>query len=108
MVLINNADVLRQINSDKSMSKELANEIRKADDINIFFLISQIENIPVGFNSSDFLKALKEERNGIVFAPILDNKFYEMNARVKTDTSFDKSMGYYFNNGTYSKLKIIE
>lgn len=108
MVLINNADVIRQINSDKSMSKELANEIRKADDINIFFLISQIENIPVGFNSSDFLKALKEERNGIVFAPILDNKFYEMNARVKTDTSFDKSMGYYFNNGTYSKLKIIE
>jgi type VII secretion protein EssC, C-terminal domain len=108
MLIINNAELLRQICSDKNMSKELSSALKRANDINAFILLAQIENAPVGFNSSEVLKTLKEERQGILFVPISENKFYEVNGRVKTDTVFNKTMGYHFDNGSYYKIKIFE
>jgi len=108
VLVLNNADVLKQICSDKNMSKELSSALKRANDINAFILLSQIENAPVGFNSSEVLKTLKEERQGILFAPVSENKFYEISGRVKADTMFDKTMGYHFSNGSYYKIKIFE
>ena len=71
-------------------------------------ILGQVENLPVGFNSSDVLKVLKDERNGLLFAPITDNKFYDISGRVKADANFDKSMAYRFAEGTYTKIKLFE
>lgn len=108
VLILNNSDIWKQMCSDKNMSKELSSALKRANDINAFILLSQIENAPVGFNTSDVLKTLKEERQGIVFAPVSENKFYEISGRVKADTMFDKTMGYHFNNGSYYKIKIFE
>lgn len=108
MLIINHAEVMKQICSDKNMSREVSNAIKRANEHNAFMLFLQIENAPVGFNSSEVLKTLKEERQGIVFAPISENKFYEVSGRVKMDTMFDKSMGYHFDHGSYFKIKIFE
>lgn len=108
ILFINNAELMKQLYADKNMSKEMADAIKRANDINAFVVFTQIENLPVGFNSSEILKTIKEERQGILFAPISDNRLYEISGRVKADTIFDKSMGYRFDNGSYSKIKIYE
>ncbi len=108
LLVINNAELMKQLYADKSLSKEMAEAIKRANDIKVFLLFAQIENTPVGFNSSDILKTIRDERQGIVFAPLIENKVYEMNGRVKAEAMFNKSMGYRFDNGTYSKVKIYE
>lgn len=108
LLIINNAEVFKQICADKNMSKELVAAIRRANNINAYIVFGQVENLAVGFNSSEILKALKDERNGILFAPITDNKFYELSGRVRQDANFDKSMAYRFADGGYSKIKCFE
>lgn len=108
ILFINNAELLKQICADKGMGKELSGVLKRANDAKVFLLLGQVENLPVGFNSSEVLKTLKEERQGILFAPVSENKFYEVGGRVRADTSFDKTMGYRFDNGSYSKIKIFE
>ena len=108
LLVINNTDMLKQIYTDRNMSKELASAIKRANETNAYIILGQIDNSPVGFNSSEVLKTLKEERNGVLFAPIADNKFYEISGRVKADSNFDKSMGYRFGDGVYTKIKLFE
>ncbi len=108
ILVLNNAELWKQICADKNMSKELSGALKRADGINVFLLLTQVENVAVGFNSSEVLKTLKEERQGVLFAPVSDNKFYDMSGRVKSDTAFDKSMGYHFDNTGYFKIKIFE
>ena len=108
ILILNNAEVFRQICSDKNLAKELSNALKRANDVKAFVLFTQVENAAVGFNSSEVMKTIRDERQGILFAPITENKFYEVSGRVKTDTLFDKSMGYYFDNGTYFKIKIFQ
>lgn len=108
LLVINNTELFKQVCADKNMSKELASVIRRAKEINAYIILGQVENLPVGFNSSDVLKVLKDERNGLLFAPITDNKFYDISGRVKADANFDKSMAYRFAEGTYTKIKLFE
>lgn len=108
LLIINNAEVFKQVCADKNMSKELASAIRRANGINAYTILGQVENSPVGFNASEVLKVLKDERNGVLFAPISDNKFFEVSGRVKPDSNFDKSMGYRFADNGYAKIKIFE
>lgn len=107
-IIINNADMMRIIMNDKKMSHELSEMIKKSNSINTFILVSQIDNVAVGFNSSEVLKTLRECGNGILFAPIMDNKFFEIIGRIKADDVFDKSIGYHFENRNYKKIKLFE
>ena len=86
----------------------MSSAIKRSNDIKAFILFAQTDNAPVGFNSSDIMKTIRDERQGILFAPISDNKLYEISGRVKADTIFDKSMGYRFDNGSYYKIKIYD
>lgn len=108
LLIINNAEVFKQICVDKNMSKELATAIKHANETNAYIIFGQVENSPVGFNSSEVLKVLKDERDGILFAPITENKFFDVSGRVKPDSNFDKSMGYRFADNEYTKIKIFE
>lgn len=108
LLVLNNADVFKQVCTDKNMSKELASIIKRANGINSYIILGQVENLPVGFNSSEVLKTLKDERNGILFAPITDNKFFEVSGRVKADSNFDRSMAYRFADGGYAKIKLFD
>ena len=108
LLIINNQEVFKQICADKNMSKELTSVIKRTNGINAYVLLGQIENASVGFNSSEVLKVLKEERNGILFAPITDNKFFEVSGRVKPDANFDRTMAYRFADGSYTKIKLFE
>lgn len=71
-------------------------------------MITTVENQPVGFNSAEVLKVLKEERQAILFAQLADSKMFDISGRVKPDASFDNTMGYRFNGSTYSKIKIFD
>ncbi len=108
ILIINNPDIIRQINTDKNMSKELSAFLKKANEMKAFMLLSHIDNSPVGFNASDLLKTLKEERKGILFAPVTENKFYDINGRLRADAAFDNSMGYHFDGGVYYRIKLFE
>lgn len=108
LLVLNNPEVFRQICADKTISKEFATALKQISDIRVFVVLGQIDNQAVGFSASDVLKGLKEERKGILFAPVAENKFYEASGRPKKETSFDKSMGYRFDNATCNKIKIFE
>ncbi len=107
MLIINSADVMKKIYSDKRESKRLAEVVNNAVDAGAFILFAAIDNQPVGFNSPDVLKALKEERQAILFAQLTESKMFDISGRVKPDASFDNTMGYRFNGSTYSKIKIF-
>ena len=108
MLVINSADVFKKVCADKNESKHLAEVLKNAVEAGVFVLISCVDNQPVGFNSSEVLKVLKEERQAILFAQLSDCKMFDISGRVKPDTSFDNTMGYRFNGSTYSKIKIFD
>ena len=108
LLVINHAEVWKQLLADKTMSREMSDAMMRSHEEKAFLLFAQVDNDPVGFHSSDVLKSLKEERQGILFAPIAENKLYEISGRVKADTVFDKTMGYRFDAGTYHKIRIFE
>lgn len=108
MLVINSADVFKKVCADKNESKHLAELLKNAAEAGVFVLISCVDNQPVGFNSSEVLKVLKDERQAILFAQLSDCKMFDISGRVKPDTSFDNTMGYRFNGSTYSKIKIFD
>lgn len=108
LLVINSADVFKKICADKNESKRLADLLKSAADAGVFVLLATVENQPVGFNSSEVLKVLKDERQAILFAQLSDCKMFDISGRVKPDTSFDNTMGYRFNGSTYSKIKIFD
>ena len=73
-----------------------------------FILLAAVENQAVGFNSSETLKTIKEERQAILFGPLSENKMFEVSGRVKSDSAFDSSMAYRFDGSTYSRIKLFE
>lgn len=108
LLVINSAEVLKQICADKNMSRELADAVKRSNGIKAYIILGQIENSPVGFNSSEVLKVLRDERNGILFAPIEDNKFFEISGRIRPDSNFDKTIAYRFADSGYTRIKIFE
>ena len=108
LLVINSVDVFKKICADKNESKRLTEVLKTAAGTGVFILLSTVDNQPVGFNSPDVLKALKEERQAILFAQLTESKMYDISGRVKTDPSFDNTMGYRFNGSTYSKIKIFD
>lgn len=108
LLVINSTDVFKKVCADKNESKRLAEVLKNAADAGVFVLLTTVDNQPVGFNSSEVLKVLKDERQAILFAQLSDCKMFDISGRVKPDTSFDNTMGYRFNGSTYSKIKIFD
>lgn len=108
ILVLNNAEVFKRICNDRNESKAFADLIRGASAASAFILLTTVENQAVGFNSSDVLKALKDERKAILFAPLSESKMFDVSLRKRAEDSFDKSMGYRFEGGTYTKIKIFE
>jgi len=108
LLVINSTDVFKKICADKLESKRLAEVIKNALEANVFIIVTTVENQSIGFNSSEVLKTIKDERQAILFAQLSECKALDISGRVKPDTSFDKTMGYRFNGATYSKIKIFD
>lgn len=108
LLVINSADVFKKVCADKNESKRLADVLKNAAEAGVFVLLATVDNQPVGFNSSEVLKVIKDERQAILFAQLSDCKMFDISGRVKPDTSFDNTMGYRFNGSTYSKIKIFD
>lgn len=108
IVVINNAELLNYCYNDRNLSSDLAEALKKANDINMFVLLMQVENVSVGFSSSEILKAVKEEKQGLLFAPLSENRFYDIGLRIKPDPVFDNTMAYRFENDSYYKIKLFE
>ncbi|MCI3924742.1 type VII secretion protein EssC [Paenibacillus sp. TRM 82003] len=108
LLVLNNAEVFKRICNDKNESKTFAELLKGASEAGAFVLLSTVENQPVGFNSSEVLKVVKDERKAMLFAPLSESKLFDVSGRVRAESSFDKSVGYRFEGGTYTKLKIFE
>lgn len=108
MLILNNQEVFRRICLDKGESKSLSEAIKNSNEAHAFILFACVDNQPVGFNSSEVLKTIKDEKQGVAFLPISEVKMFDVSGRTKTDSSFDNTMGYRFDGSTYSKIKIFE
>lgn len=108
VLIINSTDVFKRVCNDKTLSKSLATLLKVANENNAFIIVGVVENQTVGFNSSEVLKTIKDSNANILFAPISENKMFEISGRMKKDSSFDVSMGYYFAGSSVHKIKIFE
>ncbi len=108
LLIIQNAEVFRKICSDKNESKALADAMKTAGEAGAFVMMTAVENQAVGFNSPEVYKVIKDLRKAVLFAPLNENKIFEISFRAKPDPSFDKSMGYRFDGSNVSKIKIYE
>ncbi len=108
MLVVNSTEVFKKLCLDKNECKRVSEIIKGASGSGVFVLFTTVDNQPVSFNSSDVLKALKDERQGILFAPITESKMFEISGRVKADSNFDGTMGYHFSGSTYSKIKMFD
>ncbi|GKU27252.1 type VII secretion protein EssC [Clostridium folliculivorans] len=108
ILVLNNAEVFKKICNDRSDSKAFTEVIRGANSAGAFILLTVVDNQPVGFNASDVLKALKDERKAILFAPLSESKMFEISGRNRNEGSFDKTMGYRFEGGVYTRIKIFD
>lgn len=108
LLVLNNSEVFKRILGDRNESKALADLIKIAGEAGAFVLLTTVENQPVGFNSSEVLKVLKDERKAILFAPLTESKMFDVPVRMRADSSFDQSNGYRFEGGSISKIKIFE
>ena len=108
MLILNNSDVFKKITADKGLSKRFAETIKNAKEAGAFLVLTPVENQTVGFNASEVLKVLKEERQAVWFGQLTDSKMFEVSGRLKPDTSLNVTMGYRFSGNSYSKIKIFE
>lgn len=108
LLILNNTEVFKRINSDRNESKSFAEVIKGANEALAFVLITTMENEAVGFNASEVLKTIKDERKAILFTPIMESKVFDVPARLRAETSFEKSNGYRFGGSGYTKIKIFE
>ena len=108
LLILNHEQVLRRAFADKTLSRDLAAGIRAAGGRPVFYLFGSIDNQAATFGSSEILRVLKEERRGILFAPLADNRFYDVSGRVKQETDFDAAMGYCFCGTGCTKLRLFE
>jgi S-DNA-T family DNA segregation ATPase FtsK/SpoIIIE len=108
LLIINNNEVFKRVSGEKSDSKALADLVKSASAGGAFVVLANVDNQPVGFNSSEAVKAIKDERNAILFAPLSENKLFEITGRSRLDSSFDRSIGYRFDGGSQTKIKIFE
>lgn len=108
MLVLNNQEVFRRICSEKEESKSLSVAIKSCNEAHAFILFASVDNQPIGFNSSEVLKTIKDEKQGIAFLPISEVKLFDVSGRAKADSSFDNTMGYRFDGSTYSKIKFFE
>ncbi|GGA79767.1 type VII secretion protein EssC [Ornithinibacillus halotolerans] len=108
LLILNNTEVFKRISSDRNESKSFAGVIKDANEALSFVLITTMENETVGFNASEVLKTIKEEKKAILFAPILESKVFDVPARLRAETTFEKSNGYRFDSSGYTKIKIFE
>lgn len=107
MLIINSNDVMRKLNADKKEAKVLADAIKNAADAGAFILINNVENQAIGFNSSEILKAIRDERKAIMLTKLEDVKIFEVSIRARTEGIFDDSVGYYFSGNNCIKIKIF-
>ena len=108
MLVVQNVELFRKICADKNESKALADAMKNAAEAGVFVVLTAVENQAVGFNSPEVYKTIKEMRKAVLFAPINENKLFEVSFRAKPDPSFDKTMGYRFDGSSVSKIKIYE
>ncbi len=107
MLIINNKDVFNSITGDKNDSKLLADTMKNASENGLFVLLSGVENEKLPVLPTDALKYIKEKKQGVLFAPIAENKFYDVRGRV-SDEVFDQSMAYYIDGENKTKIKLFE
>ena len=107
VLVINSVDAMKRIYADRTISKRLAEIVKNGHNTGAFILFCNIENQAIGFSATDVLKSIKDEKHGILFAPLSENKVFEVSGRIKAETSFDHTMGYYFAGNTYSKIKFF-
>lgn len=108
MLVINSQDVMRKICMDKTSAKELSEAVNRANEANCFILFANIENQVVSFNASEILKTLKEIKQAVFFDQLTENKMYDLQARIRPDTNFDSTMGYFIEGSNYNKIKLFE
>lgn len=105
-LIINNTDILKQLNTNKALSQQIADIIRN-QDIHVYVLIANVDNQAIGALASETLKALKEMKQAISFMPLADMKMMEVPFRLKNDRSYLDGQGYYFQDSEIHKLKLF-
>lgn len=109
IVLIIQQDLQEQVPQNSVLSRQILTAFNEADKVNAMIVYSAVENqVLPAFNAPEILKWLKEKGEGVLFAPIADNKFFELHGLLRPEANFNQTMAYVIHKKVYQKIKVFK
>ena len=78
VLVIQNEDCASQISSDRTSLELYKRIIGRYRSLKVLILITDLENISIGFGAPEVLRMLKENRNMLIFEDLDEQKFYDV------------------------------
>lgn len=110
VLLLNSPDAYLTISNDRECSELYKMLLGKYKNQKICIILSQIENSPIGFNSCEVIKQMKESRTLFIFDDLSEQKLVDVPAAVLRENKKPLRVGdaYMIKNSAVEKVKIIK
>lgn len=109
LVLINNKETIDYISSSKEIMDVYLKLVKQFKSLGIAFVFSCIDNVAVGYNSSDLLKRFKENRKGIITDNLTDFKFCDIPSNViRNNKNINSDDVFVLDGSEISRIKLTE
>lgn len=109
LIIIENAMLVKSINSDKKLMEFINTCFKDLKNMKICIIFSNIENAQVTFNAGELHKMLKENKKAIVFDDAINFKFFELSLKLQKEfaKNIDTGDGYLCMGTEITKIKTI-
>lgn len=110
VLLLNSPDAYLVLSNDKKSIETYKMLLGKYKNQKICIILSQIENSPIGFNSCEVIKQMKDTRTLFIFEDLTEQKVADVPAGVLREYKKPLRTGdaYMITNNAVEKVKIIK
>lgn len=110
LVVLESRALLQSIGGDRTLAQLLLELVRGAQESRALILFSNLDNAAPAFNAPEVLKFLREQRQGMVFGPLAECRFYEVQPRQSREFSQTAKSGdcFLFRGSQIFRMKAIQ
>ena len=109
LVLINNKETIDYISSSKEIMDVYLKLVKQFKSLGVAFIFSCIDNVAVGYNSSDLLKRFKEDKKGIITDNLADFKFCDIPSNViRNNKNINADDVFVLDGSEINRIKLAE
>ena len=109
LVIVNNKDVIDHISTTKEVLEMYNRILKQYKSLGVAFIFSNIDDVPVGYNSGELMKRFKETKNAIVVSNLNEFKFCDLPSNViRASKALNNGDAYLLSGSEVSRIKMIE